>query len=369
MASRWARSAAMPCRSMRASSVDVGSSTSLRRSAAPTSRSFPPKASPRSRIARACTISASASAWSSSSVPKASCPSAAAAGASSRPRYSRDSASSAKERRPGLTRYAASAVSMVTPSTVQPCSAKTRIDVLRVVQDLGPPGSASHAANAFSSASSSWVGSNQAAAPPAPASATSVTDPAPSAQVSTVARPRAASPCSASHGASSPAPSTEPSTSTPGSAGVCSASSAPGSTARSRSRSDGLRISRVSRTIATAVRSYAARSRSSTVLGSSTSRTISVSRRFSLTASRWSRRFCPALPLTSSARSTSSANEPNWLIHFAAVFSPTPGMPGRLSDGSPRRAAKSGYWAGVSPYFSSTFSGVNRVSSETPFVG
>ncbi len=75
------------------------------------------------------------------------------------------------------------------------------------------------------------------------------------------------------------------------------------------------------------------------------------------------------MPLTSSARSTNSANEPNWLIHFAAVFSPTPGMPGRLSDGSPRRAAKSGYWAGVNPYFSTTFSGVNRVSSETPFVG
>lgn len=75
------------------------------------------------------------------------------------------------------------------------------------------------------------------------------------------------------------------------------------------------------------------------------------------------------MPLTSSTRSTSCANEPNWLIHFAAVFSPTPGMPGRLSDGSPRRAAKSGYWAGVSPYFSKTFSGVNRVSSETPFVG
>ncbi len=89
----------------------------------------------------------------------------------------------------------------------------------------------------------------------------------------------------------------------------------------------------------------------------------------SFTDSRWSRKFCPALPLTSSARSTSSANDPNWLIHFAAVFSPTPGMPGRLSDGSPRSAAKSGYWAGVRPYFSTTFSGVYRVSSETPLVG
>ncbi len=104
-------------------------------------------------------------------------------------------------------------------------------------------------------------------------------------------------------------------------------------------------------------------------MGSSTSRTISVRRRLSFTASRWSRKFCPALPLTSSARATSSSNEPNWLIHFAAVFSPTPGMPGRLSDGSPRSAAKSGYCCGLSPYFSWTFSGVKRVSSETPLVG
>lgn len=88
-----------------------------------------------------------------------------------------------------------------------------------------------------------------------------------------------------------------------------------------------------------------------------------------MTASRCARRFSPAFPFTSSARSHSSANDPNWMIHFAAVFSPTPGMPGRLSDGSPRSAAKSGYWRGDSPYFSSTFSGVNRVSSETPLVG
>ena len=54
------------------------------------------------------------------------------------------------------------------------------------------------------------------------------------------------------------------------------------------------------------------------------------------------------------------------MIHLAAVFSPTPGMLGRLSLGSPRSAAKSGYWAGVRPYFSSTASGVNRVMSLIP---
>ena len=67
---------------------------------------------------------------------------------------------------------------------------------------------------------------------------------------------------------------------------------------------------------------------------------------------RCSRSLSPALPLTSSTRSTSAASEPNSATHLAAVFSPTPGMPGRLSLGSPRSAAKSGYWAGVSPYFS-----------------
>ena len=35
----------------------------------------------------------------------------------------------------------------------------------------------------------------------------------------------------------------------------------------------------------------------------------------------------------------SSSSEPNSLIHLATVFSPTPGIFGRLSDGSPRRAA------------------------------
>ena len=52
-----------------------------------------------------------------------------------------------------------------------------------------------------------------------------------------------------------------------------------------------------------------------------------------------------------------SSRLPNSRIHLAAVFSPTPGMPGRLSHGSPRSAAKSGYCAGVSPYLASTSSG------------
>jgi hypothetical protein len=36
-------------------------------------------------------------------------------------------------------------------------------------------------------------------------------------------------------------------------------------------------------------------------------------------------------------------------MSFAAVFSPTPGTPGRLSDGSPRSAAYCGYRVGGTP--------------------
>ena len=262
-------------------------------------------------------------------------------------------------------------MSMETPSTLQPCSAKTRISGLGVVQrPWGGPASAIQAAKA------SLVGLVQLRrgrtrrrGPSAVASATSVTLPLPSVQTSTVATPsgpRRARPATG-RARRCRAPCRRPRRRRP--AAASSAAVAPGSTAYSRSRRFWLRNSRPSRNTARASRSYGARSRSSGPQGSSTSRTISVSRRLSLTASRCSRRFCPALPLTSSARSTSSAKEPNWLIHFAAVFSPTPGMPGRLSDGSPRSAAKSGYCAGVRPYFSSTFSGVKRVSSETPLVG
>ena len=65
----------------------------------------------------------------------------------------------------------------------------------------------------------------------------------------------------------------------------------------------------------------------------------------------------------------SSDRLPYWVIHLAAVLSPTFGTPGRLSELSPRSAATSGYWAGVTPYFASTASGVKRASSETPLTG
>ena len=99
---------------------------------------------------------------------------------------------------------------------------------------------------------------------------------------------------------------------------------------------------------------------------SGTSRASSVSCRLRSTEPRCSRSLSPALPLTSSTRSTSWLSEPNSATHRAAVFSPTPGMFGRLSLGSPRSAAKSGYWAGVRPYLATTSSGVNRVMSLMP---
>ncbi len=83
----------------------------------------------------------------------------------------------------------------------------------------------------------------------------------------------------------------------------------------------------------------------------------------------FSRSESPTLPRTLSTLSTSPCRSPYSRIHLVAVFSPTPGIPGRLSLGSPRRAAKSGYCDGVRLYFSSTAVGVNRVSSETPFFG
>ncbi len=90
---------------------------------------------------------------------------------------------------------------------------------------------------------------------------------------------------------------------------------------------------------------------------SGTARSSSVSRRFCSTDDRCSRSFSPTLPLTVSTWSTSASSEPYSRIHLAAVFSPTLGMLGRLSLGSPRSAAKSGYCAGDRPYLASTSAG------------
>ena len=51
----------------------------------------------------------------------------------------------------------------------------------------------------------------------------------------------------------------------------------------------------------------------------------------------------------SSTCSKIPSSPPYLTISLAAVFSPTPGTPGRLSLGSPRSAAYSGYCSGVTP--------------------
>ena len=48
--------------------------------------------------------------------------------------------------------------------------------------------------------------------------------------------------------------------------------------------------------------------------------------------------FSFSLPFSSSACATSSSTEPNSWTSFAAVFSPTPGTPGMLSEVSPLSA-------------------------------
>ena len=62
----------------------------------------------------------------------------------------------------------------------------------------------------------------------------------------------------------------------------------------------------------------------------------------------------------------SEPTSPYCWMSLVAVFSPSPGMPGRLSLGSPRSAANSGYCSGLRPYFSCTASGVIRFMSDTP---
>ena len=65
--------------------------------------------------------------------------------------------------------------------------------------------------------------------------------------------------------------------------------------------------------------------------------------------------FSRSLPLISSVCWSILSMLPNWLINLAAVFSPTPGQPGKLSAESPINANRSMTWAGVGmPYFSPT---------------
>ena len=77
-----------------------------------------------------------------------------------------------------------------------------------------------------------------------------------------------------------------------------------------------------------------------------------VSSRLRITLSMLSRKDWPTLPPKVSTFANNSLREPKSTIHFAAVFSPTPGTDGKLSLGSPRSAAKSGYCSALIPYLS-----------------
>ena len=84
--------------------------------------------------------------------------------------------------------------------------------------------------------------------------------------------------------------------------------------------------------------------------GASVRRTIAST--FRLARSSNSMRFCRSFGVCSSACSKIPSRPPYALMSLAAVFSPTPGIPGRLSEGSPRRAAYCGYNSGVTPVLS-----------------
>ena len=208
----------------------------------------------------------------------------------------------------------------------------------------------------------SCTGSMKPPGPSSIASARPVTTPVPRPQVPRTCSPTRAGPLqfSSSHCATSPGPRTRACTSNPWSAS--------GSTADSvwYSRSRSTRNCKVSNSWWTASRSHCPSCRSRGPTSIATSRESSVRARLRTTSARCSRNAAPAFPETSSTRSTRESSEPNCWIHLAAVFSPTPGMDGRLSLGSPRIAAKSGYCCGDKPYRACTSCGVNRVMSLMP---
>ena len=73
-----------------------------------------------------------------------------------------------------------------------------------------------------------------------------------------------------------------------------------------------------------------------------------------------------SFPFSSSVRASSSSTEPNSWTSLAAVFSPTPGTPGMLSEVSPLSATYSRYFDGGSPKRSSTAASSIRAMSEIP---
>ena len=94
-------------------------------------------------------------------------------------------------------------------------------------------------------------------------------------------------------------------------------------------------------------------SESKSTASSGASRRSTIRSRFLRARPSCSARLSRSLGVCLSTLAKIPSSPPYWLISLAAVFSPTPGTPGRLSELSPRSAAYCGYRAGRTPVFSS----------------
>ena len=231
----------------------------------------------------------------------------------------------------GLTRYAASWVSLVSPASVQPRAPSASIGPLASCMALGRAASSSQAPRAASPSGVRVCRSIHAALPSGAATATPLASPVPRAHVPATDSPARWSDarCSATQAGTASGATTSPSTSKPSSASGAAASTV----AKRRSRRT--RNSSPSKTVCTSSRAHWVRWRSSTSMPTGLSLTSWLSRRLRSTWSRWSRSDWPALPGILSMLATMPSRSPYWVIHFAAVLGPTPGTPGRLSDDSP----------------------------------
>ena len=157
-----------------------------------------------------------------------------------------------KVRWSGLTRYAASAVSLTSPSSCQPRAASASSGPLASCMTLGALGSASQAPSAASSSGVTVAASTQAAEPSAAARATERTSPVPDLQVPCTVTPTRSPAWSASQAATASGSSTTPDISKPDS----SISSSLSDWTVSKSRSRSTRNSSPSKSVCTSWRSH-----------------------------------------------------------------------------------------------------------------
>ena len=161
----------IPSRSICASSVTRGSSTSLNNASPPRSTICASRTALSARIARAAAASASRFA-APSSTSKVSCPPDPSAVGNVVCRNRSTRSETVKARCPASTRYAESSMSAANPAISSPRAPNASIAAFAACMTLAWVGSLSHVAKAASSPTPSWAGSNQIASPPAAASAT-----------------------------------------------------------------------------------------------------------------------------------------------------------------------------------------------------